>query len=168
MLKALFFMCLFAAFSFNSSAQFMGGIGASYGDDIQQFAPNLRLYYFPNHKICLGPELAYFPTIEEKGIKKELMEYGFSGHYIFPLSEHLAFYPLVGLNFAIETKSHQDVVEEVTSFGANLGAGFHLECGRYFPYAEYKYVASALAQNVFSIGLLINIPNPKKESNTEH
>lgn len=156
----LFFLLL----SFDGIAQVMAGSGASYGDEIKQFAPNFRLYYFPNHKICFGPEFALFPSKKENGVSEELVEWGFSGHYIFPISEHLAFYPLVGLNYAVETISYQDVVEETTSFGANLGAGFHLEYGSYFPFVEYKYVASELAQNVISLGVLINLKKPKKEA----
>ena len=146
-----------------SNAQIMIGAGGSYGDDIQQFAPNLRIYFFPNHKICFGPEFAYFPKIKEGGIEKELTEFGISGHYIFKLSESIGFYPLVGINYAIETERELDIHEEKTSLGLNLGGGFHLEYGRFFPFAEYKYVTSDLAQSVFSIGVLFNISKTEKE-----
>ncbi len=144
----------------------MAGVGASYGDDIEQYAPNIRLYYFPSHKICFGPEFALFPTVKEGQVERKLTEYGISGHYIFQLNEYIGLYPLAGLNYAIETENFQDVVEEKTAFGANLGGGFHLEFGRYFPFAEYKYVASSLSQNVISVGLLINIGITKE--NTHH
>ncbi len=154
-------------FTQSSNAQFMLGAGGSYGDDIQQFAPNIRVYFFPNHKICLGPEFAYFPKIKEGALERELVEYGFSGHYIFKLSESIGFYPLLGINYAIETEKELDIHEEKTSLGLNLGAGFHLEYGRYFPFAEYKYVASDLAQSVFSIGVLFNLSKKEKKENNQ-
>ena len=142
----------------------MGGIGISYGDDIQQYAPNLRLYYFPNHKICFGPEFAFFPETRERDVETKLTEYGFTGHFILNVTESLGIYPLLGLNYAVETEKSFGLHEETTSFGANLGAGLHLELENYFPYLEYKYVASGLAQNVVSIGILITIRNRKHES----
>lgn len=144
-------------------AQIAAGFGASYGTDIQQYAPNFRVYYFPNDRICLGPEYAYFPKIKEGKLERELVEYGFSGHYIFNLSESIGFYPLIGINYAIETERELDTHHEKTSLGLNLGAGFHLEYGRYLPFIEYKYVASNLAQSVLSIGLLINLNTENKE-----
>lgn len=141
----------------------MAGVGGSYGDDIDQFAPNIRLYYFPNHKICLGPEVAYFPTVKEGELERELIEYNFSAHLIFNLTKRIAAFPAVGLNYSMETERELDIEKQESSLGLNLGGGIHLEYGRYFPYIEYKYVASNLPQNAFSIGVLINVGSGKNE-----
>ena len=162
-LKALLFMLFFVGLFSKGYSQFMAGFGGSYGDDINQFAPNVRVYYFPNHKICFGPEFAHFPSIKEGDVERELTEYGISGHYIFRLNSYLGFYPLIGINYSIEKEKEIGLEGETYSIGANLGAGFHLEFGRYFPFAEYKYVASGLPQNVFSIGVLINVKNQDGE-----
>ena len=108
-----------------------------------------------------------FPNTKENGIERRLMEYGFSAHYIFTVGKYLGLYPLLGINYAIETEEYLDLHEEKTSLGANLGAGFHLEFGNYFPYVEYKYVASDLAQNVFSIGVLVTINKGGKKEHHE-
>jgi len=165
MIKTIVFVIVLIGFYQSSIAQIMLGFGGSYGDDIQQFAPNFRVYYFPNHKICFGPEFAHFPRIKEREQERELTEYGFTGHYIFNVNERVGVFPLVGLNYAIERERELDQFEEESSFGLNIGGGIHIEYDRYFPYVEYKYVASRLAQSVFSIGVLININEPVKEEN---
>lgn len=155
----------------NAYSQFAIGLGGAYGTDIEQFAPNLRVYYFPNEKICFGPEIAYFPSITEKihgiEVEKQLTEYNLTGHYIFELSPKLGVYPLFGLNYSVEKETEYEDEHKIEmtedAFGANLGAGLHLALGRFLPFAEYKYVTGNLRQHAFSIGVLFTFEKEEEK-----
>lgn len=158
---ASLFLCLNASLL---PAQFAAGLGAVYGSDIDQFAPNLRVYLFPNDKICFGPEIAWFPSKTHDGIDRQLTEYNFSAHYVFELTHHLAAYPLLGVNYSVEKESGHGETHTESALGANLGGGVHLVFGRFLPFAEYKYVASELSQHVISIGALFTLSGSHKKS----
>jgi len=141
------------------------GIGVTYGSEINYGGFNLREYYFVNHRICLGPEVSYFPKHNLHGHEASLLELNITGHYIFELTETIGFYPLTGLNYSIEeTTIHEHSTIE-KAFGINLGAGFHYKINNILPFVEYKYITENLAQHVYSIGTLIMFG--KKKHTTE-
>jgi len=156
---ALLFTLLFS----NLNAQIAIGAGGVYGTDIEQFAPNLRAYYFPNEKICFGPEVAWFPEISEGEVERQLTEFNITGHYIFEVHHKVGAYPLFGFNYSIEKETEHD--EEITeeALGLNLGAGLHLSYGRFLPFVEYKYVTGDLSQHAFSAGVLFILFDRKKQ-----
>ncbi len=136
----------------------MVGVGGVYGTDIEQFAPNLRLYYGVNEALCFGPEFAYFPSqfgTDEYDI--QLNEYGFVAHYIFEIIEKVGVYPLLGLNYSVETKIFPETRETKNAFGLSGGVGGHLTFGNFLPYAEYKFITGELSQSTISLGVIYNI-----------
>ena len=139
------------------------GAGGSYGADIKNVAPNLRAYVFTNERICIGPEITYFPKQHVGEYQKSLAEFNITGHYIFELTEELGFYPLTGINYSVETEYMHDESEVQSVFGLNIGSGFHYKSGRLMPYIEYNYVLSELGEHTFSAGILINLGKGEKE-----
>ena len=147
-----------------ASGQISAGIGGVYGSDIQQFAPNLRAYYFPNEALCFGPEVAWFPSVTENLVERQLTELNLTGHYVFEAGARLGLYPLFGLNYSIEREKDRESTHTESAFGANLGAGFHVAFNRVIPFAEYKYVTGALSQQAVSIGILFILKNEQNHS----
>jgi hypothetical protein len=141
----------------------MFGVGGTYGTDIQQSAPNFRLYYGLNEHICFGPEYSYFPTKSHHNSDVQLSEYGFVAHYIFEVAEKAGLYPLVGLNYSVEKESHQEESITHDAFGASVGLGFHLMVKNVLPFAEYKFITGPLSQSTFSIGLIYHLSLGEKE-----
>jgi hypothetical protein len=144
----------------------MIGTGGTYGSDIEQFAPNFRIYYGVNEHLCFGPEftLFYLKTNENKWIK--LKEYGFVVHYIFELKEHFGIYPLIGMNYSVEENKHSGSIHAINSLGASIGTGLHLNWKNILPYLEYKYTTGTLSQSTLSLGLVYNF-NLKSEHRNE-
>lgn len=103
---------------------------------------NTRFYFFPNHKICFGPEVNFFPRKDHD--LSDGMEVSFNGHYIFELSERWGIYPLAGIGWKNE--------EEESGWRGNFGSGLHGSYGRFAPYIEYIYSAGFENEGIFLIG----------------
>jgi len=143
----------------------MIGAGGTYGSNIEQFAPNFRIYYGVNEHLCFGPEFSpfYLKTTENEWVK--LNEYSFVAHYIFELKEHFGVYPLIGINYSVEENKHSGLTHSVSSLGASIGTGLHLNWKNILPYLEYKYITGTLSQSTLSLGLIYNIKLKPKHKN---
>ncbi|GAB4232306.1 MAG: hypothetical protein Tsb0034_05020 [Ekhidna sp.] len=169
MKKALILIFSFIVASPVLSQNFLLGGGPIYGDDIKEVGINIRTYYnHPNGKICFGPEFSIFKTNKEvvnadDMFEKDLYEINFNGHYFFPISEKLIYYPVVGLNYSSEKETliMNDQVEEmkkVRVFGLNIGSGLHFEISeKLMSYIEYDHLFSTLHQNSITFGILLKI-----------
>lgn len=163
MIKRLFFALLTVLCVSNQGvAQLLVGGGPLYGDDIEEFGANFRVYTFIGDKICFGPEFTAFGkhniTVDGDPAELGLWEVNFNGHYIFEVSEGLGLYPVAGLNYSKETETiegHGDVVED--AFGVNLGLGIHYEFNKLIFYTEYDRLFSDLSQNSFTVGVLFHL-----------
>lgn len=150
-------------------SQFLLGVGAVYGDDIQEPGMNVRATYFTHERICFGPEFTIFQShqVQKDGedIELNLWEVNFNGHYVFELTHHLGIFPLVGLNISREREEiespDESLVLRETAWGVNLGFGAHYGVGRFLFFAEYDYLFSDLSQSSF-IGGVAFIIDPKK------
>ena len=144
------------------------GIGPTYGSDIKYIGPNMRVYYFFNEHICLGPEVSYFAKHNLEGYPTSLLELNISAHYNFELGDHFAMYPLTGLNFSIENKDLMGEVESENAFGLNLGAGFHYSIKKVLPFAEYKYIFGKLPQHLITVGILFMLSDKSDKHKVLH
>lgn len=108
---------------------------------------NLRFHYFPSHKMCFGLESNLFPKSGQS--LSEGMELTLNGHFIFEMSEHWGFYPLVGAGWKN--------LEHESGFRALTGAGLHGNYGRLAPYAEYIYSSGFEPEGIFIIGTFYTI-----------
>jgi hypothetical protein len=146
----------------------MFGAGGTYGTDIEQFAPNFRIYYGLTEHLCFGPEFSYFPTIKHEDVDVQLTEYGFVAHYIFEINHKAGAYPLIGINYSVENETHNGESSSKSALGASFGAGFHLNFNNFLPFAEYKFITGELSQSTISIGLIYNLNlGKKKDAGTE-
>lgn len=90
-------------------------------------------------------------------------------HYIFEIKEKVGLYPLLGLNYSVETESHNEETEKKDVFGASFGMRVHLTFNKWLPFAEYKYISGELSQSTVSIGLIYNLHlNNKKHSEVKN
>lgn len=141
MRKVLFYMLLFPLLL---SAQ-MKENGVAPGASVvlgEHTGVNLRLHYFPNHKMCFGLESNLFPKSGHS--LSEGMEVTFNGHFIFEVSEHLGVYPLVGAGWKN--------LEHESGFRALTGGGLHGKYGRLAPYVEYIYSSGFEPEGIVIIG----------------
>lgn len=151
---SLFFLTVFRT---AQSQSVMLGAGGSYGSDIEQFAPNFRVYYGLSHAICFGPEYSYFPKTMHGEEELQLMEYGFVAHYIFLVKDKLGIFPLVGFNYSVETSTEHGKSHTKEAAGSSVGLGLHYEFKNLLPYIEYKIISGELSQSTFSVGLIYNL-----------
>ncbi|NOQ71120.1 MAG: outer membrane beta-barrel protein [Crocinitomix sp.] len=150
------------------SQSIMFGAGGSYGTDIQQFAPNFRIYYGLTEHICFGPEFSYFPSIKHEEVDVQLTEYGFVAHYIFEIKHKAGIYPLIGINYSVENETHNEESHTTSAWGASMGLGVHFNFKNLLPFAEYKFITGELSQSTLSLGLIYNLHfGQKKHSETE-
>lgn len=163
LLKIALFLGLIIPANFGYSQSFMFGAGATYGSDIQQIAPNFRIYYGVNERFCFGPEYSYFPSKNKEGYDVQLNEYGLVAHYIFEIKEKVGVFPLIGLNYSVEKEKMNEERNTTEAFGASFGLGFHMSFNNFLPYAEYKYITGELSQSTVSIGLIYNLRIGKKK-----
>jgi len=150
------------------SQSIMVGGAVSYGSDINQFAPNIRVYYGPSEHLCFGPEFSYFPKVMKGHESIQLNEYGFVAHYIFDLKEKIGLYPLLGINYGLERSIISKSIHTEDSFGAAIGAGFHLYWNNILPFAEYQYITGRLSQSKVSIGIIYNFHLKKHSHTNQH
>ena len=162
-LKSLLIVALLTINSSGFSQSLMFGFGGTYGTDIQQFAPNFRIYYGLSHEICFGPEYSYFPSTKHGDYDVQLNEFGWVIHYIFHVKEKAAVYPLLGLNYSIEKESINESMHQTSALGAAFGLGFHWNADRFLPFIEYKFITGKLSQSTISMGLIYNLKLGKKD-----
>lgn len=162
-LKVVLTIGLFLAASMSFSQSVMFGAGGSYGTEIKQFAPNVRIYYGLTEHICFGPEFSYFPSVKHEDVDAQLTEYGFVGHYIFEIKHKAGIYPLIGINYSVENETHNEESSSKNAWGASFGAGFHLNFNNLLPFAEYKFITGELSQSTLSVGLIYNLHLGKKK-----
>ncbi|MFT6868074.1 MAG: hypothetical protein ACJA08_002924 [Cyclobacteriaceae bacterium] len=113
---------------------------------------NIRLHYFPSHKMCFGVETNFFPKTE-MDLKND-MEITFNGHFIFELGEHWGIYPLVGAGWK---KTKED-----SGWRALTGGGFHGKYGIFQPYIEYIYNTGFKSEGAFIIGTFLTLEFKKE------
>ncbi|MFT5819809.1 MAG: hypothetical protein ACI8ZM_001034 [Crocinitomix sp.] len=169
-IKIIGIVALLATSKAGFSQSLMFGVGGSYGADIQQFAPNFRIYYGLTEHICFGPEYSYFPSIKHGDTDVQLSEYGFVGHYIFEVKHIAGIYPLIGINYSVENEVHNEESHTTSALGASMGLGVHFNFKNFLPFAEYKYITGKLSQSTFSVGLIYNLHlgNKKHSGTKEH
>ena len=172
-LRLIFALLISVCFFHQASAQLLLGGGPLYGDDIEEFGANLRLYTFVGDNICFGPEFTLFgkhnTVIDGDPAELSLWEVNFNGHYIFEVNHGLGIYPVAGLNYSRETEvieGHDDVIEN--AFGVNLGLGVHYEYNQFIFYTEYDRLFSDLRQNSFTLGVLFHLGKQHEKKGEEH
>ncbi len=156
--KLIAFILFCSCFQFSFAQSIMFSAGGSYGTNIEQFAPNVRLYYGLNEHICFGPEYTYYHMKNNDTEKSALDEVGFVVHYIFEIGESIGAYPVVGINYSLEKEYHHNTLEhQKNAFGTSVGAGIHGKIKHFMPFAEYKYITGQLSQHTFSVGIIYNM-----------
>ncbi|MEO1053462.1 MAG: outer membrane beta-barrel protein [Bacteroidota bacterium] len=176
--KRLYFLVVLLLLCFVSSATaqnpWTAGTAVIYGDDIESFGLNGRIYHnFHGGRVCIGPEFTIFsPRNEEESDlaeERRLWEFNFNGHFILPLKPRFGAYILTGYNYSREvedfTTSMGETEEEIiTASGFNLGGGFHYELShKWLLFMEYDHLFSSLEQNSFSFGIFLNIGKEEGE-----
>lgn len=138
---------------------------------------NLRTYYNHGEHVCGGIEASVFlpsrhHTLVDAEVTEYLSEINLNIHYVFELTHHLGWYPVVGFN---ATRIRETVtgpwlteadVHIVQAAGANLGGGLHGKFKRWSPYLEYKYVAGELADHFIAAGVVFTFS--KREPDGSH
>jgi opacity protein-like surface antigen len=157
-------MILWVVSNYQLSAQtYSFGIAGIYGDDIDNFGVNTRVYINNNkHNMCIGPEFSYFfEETREFGDETEkinLYEININGHYVVELIPNLGFYGLTGVNYSREQEEifHLGELEEeiiTRRWGWNLGAGVHYQFNhQWIIFTEYDHLFSDLSQNSVALG----------------
>jgi len=160
-------------FSLKGIAQegIIGGLGASYELDQQLYGVNARLFYAPNHHVCFGPEVSYFPYQDINSEYEEtIIDLNINAHYIFELTHKLGVYPLSGINYSIEKErllTNSSETEELDALGLNYGVGAHYNVGKMFLFVEFKGLIGRLSDEFITIGTIFRIAS-KKDKNKEH
>ncbi len=125
------------------------GGSAAYPAEFGTGGINIRGYRNLNHNFCFGPEISYF----SKNAEENLLDFDFVAHYIFDIKPiEIGFYPVGGINYAIENKEGHHEAE--TAFGAVLGGGLHRNIKKFTLFAEYGHIFSHLRENQFLVGVL--------------
>ncbi len=166
MLRNTFCTLLFCVLgAINLKAQtYSLGLATAYGDDIETFGIHTRAYVnSKNQRFCAGPEFTYFLKSSHRDgsdlEERELFEVNLNMHFIFELSHHFGFYPLMGLNYSNERASfyHNDQLDHeelIRKWGLNLGGGFHyMASPNWIIFIEFDHLFSELSQNNALLGV---------------
>lgn len=122
------------------------GVGVTYCSYIDSPGLNLSVTYRTAGNFHVGPDLSFLlaQEREENGrrIRHKEVEYNLNAHQIFDLGEHIALYPLTGINWSKVTTHQEGRDPEVKWLtGLNAGGGVELKLKRLKLIFEPKWVS---------------------------
>jgi len=134
------------------------GAGITYCSYIGNPGANLNVTYRLIGGLHVGPDFSAILNNEEKEngtavIRKEL-EYNLNAHYIFELSEKLAVYPLIGINYSkVTIHPEGEEADKRWISACNSGGGVEYSLNKTRLFFESKYV-SKLEKYDLTLGIL--------------
>ncbi|MDR0430064.1 MAG: porin family protein [Tannerellaceae bacterium] len=147
-MKRILVFLMLAVISMGAYAQTNKG-DSSFGLDLGYAFDSENFLIGIDYRINMTDEVRLAPSITHFVKKSNLSAWAFdvNAHYVFPLNEYFAFYPLAGLNLSLWKRSVYvpphvgKLSDNTTRFGANIGLGGELYVSRELSVGlEMKYL----------------------------
>jgi hypothetical protein len=121
------------------------GTGITYCSYVQNPGVNLNITYRVFANLHIGPDFSAIlnKEVTENGVKiiRKELEYNFNGQYLFDISEKVALYPLVGINFSkITIHPENETADKRLVTALNTGGGIEIKIKRVRLFFESKFV----------------------------
>lgn len=123
----------------------------NYGTEIETLGIGLKFNYNITDAVRLAPNFTYF--IKNDGVN--IWDINMDFNYLFFPTPEFKIYPIAGLSLATLHASFGDYSDNLTRFGANLGAGLEYDLAKNWAInLEFKYrIMSDIDQGVVGMGV---------------
>lgn len=124
------------------------GVAAPFSFALNSTGINVRMYHNITENICFGPEVSY-----AKNKDTEIVDFDFVVHYIFE-TPIVGVYPLLGVNYTVEKRTHLQEEEAQAKSGIVYGFGVHRNIKNATLFMEYSRVELGFLDQFLTLGLM--------------